>query len=659
MKKILLALLILSSFVFGEAGAIIGSAPTYIKSGSNYYKKGIPTFTGSKYTYNASPPPPYWLIESSNYDTFYIKEVTNLPPPNGDNLSYKLYNTYSYNRLSTSDCLSPNSIVNGECTAPPAPVCPTGAHNDTSLSGSPCVSNFEQLGKETFPNGNFLVSWADGANTFCDASTSLCSTYDKGMNNRLPNRYLNPEFNPDGSIKYIGALPNETPIKGFTDFILEPIGNAVGKTLQFMGFSLLFAGTGNGALIYDTIGAGVGLNFLNPAVTTGTGLVLLGNSMVTPDNVITTTPSSPDVKVTLVDKTPATKVNNLSSFSPDGIYTQRQITEAGASTIWDNAGGSGKLPPTALVLGSDIIYPINKPSKAIVNTPDAVLFVETKPDNSSIITEIKKQDIANTVNNNADLPVTQKVIQPEKISNDGKITQTQDTFNGLVSPRITATPIGITPPTNSFEGLSKTTGLPEVVDYNPRTGTKDGNLYSTATGLKVGSGAGTGAGASTGAPTKDPSGALTGTTDLSGVTGRLDKISNQLTKLNDAFSQTETPSAVPDVLNPIDNSKTDGLLDTFTTAWGTAKGNVDTLATAISNGKDTVSGGFSLNLSTGYIETCPYTAILDFDNGHTYELPIDFCKIFSPLKPILSIFFNILFQLMIITFSFKSFIRLV
>ena len=38
-----------------------------------------------------------------------------------------------YNKETTPTCLSPNTIVNGECVAPAIPTCVTGSHYDTTL----------------------------------------------------------------------------------------------------------------------------------------------------------------------------------------------------------------------------------------------------------------------------------------------------------------------------------------------------------------------------------------------------------------------------------------------------------------------------------------------------------------------------------------------
>ena len=324
---------------------------------------------------------------------------------------------------------------------------------------------------------------------------------------------------------------------------------------------------------------------------------------------------------------------------PNTDMIAQKITSDSTNQDWKNL----------LSLGDVLTTSASNPNKALIDTPTDIKFVQKNPDGSVDQTILKKADLINTATNNTDLSITQKQTEPEKTSNDGKISQKEVTTEKFLDP------------TNQNIELSKRTGLPLIVDYNPRTGLKDGQTYNTDTGQPVGTGTSTGL-PSTGTITPGAVAIAQGgsaSVDMSGVTGRLDKISNQLTKVNDALSAKDTPEAIPAVDNPIDNSKTDGLIDTFKTAWGTAKGNVDTLTSTISNAKDTVSGGFSLNLASGGIETCPYTATLDFDNGHTYEFPIDFCKIFSPLKPILSIFFNILFQLMILTFSFKSFVRLV
>lgn len=270
-------------------------------------------------------------------------------------------------------------------------------------------------------------------------------------------------------------------------------------------------------------------------------------------------------------------------------------------------------------VGDTIITSNSNPNKAIIDTSSAIKFEQKNPDGSILETIIQKSDISSTSLNNTDLNFQISTVS-NNINNDGTTTKTViPTLQGSVSSST-----GTTTSTNS------TTGITTIVT-NPTTGT------------------------STTAATTSPSG--TGTIDLSGVTARLDKISNQLTAVNN-FNSSLKDATASQVSNPIDNEKGQGLIDTFSTSWNNIKADFDRITVMTDEATSTINNGFSLSLATGVVSECPY--ISDFDYvASTAPIPVDLCKVFSPLRSTLYVLFTLLFQFFLISFAFKSLIKLV
>lgn len=543
--------------------------------------------------------------------------------------------------------------ADGKCVG----TCPTGAKYDTTLKT--CVSNYDVLSKNTFDNGNFIVSWADGASTYCDVSESKCITHDKNWN-VIPNRYLNPEFNPDGTVKYAGILPDSLPTSSWAgaayDALGKPLVDVAGRFLQAFGMGLALSATGGGYVVSDS----PGLNALNPFAVVGAGIFTLGSAMVTPDDVTTAVPNGSDavqVKVSNNTGTSFTPLDTVASsapadgtpvFTPDGVYTYRQITDANLKTIWDTASGVGTLPPTALVRGSDIIYPTNNPNTALINSPTQIEIVKTSPDNSAQSVVVNKADLANTANSGTDLPYTVKDYAPPVINNDGTKTQP-----------VTSTPSSMSPSTGIGTSTNPTTG--QTTTANPATGTNNAGM-SNGTNI-----------------------------DLSGVTGRLDGLANQLTALNGKAdtgngllgdikantgaiaSNTASMKGSLANMSNLMSQTSDGLteqtwnnsipsdysvFDTWKTAWTNMKGDIDSVSSKGTELKELVSGDLELNLIDPAMMQCPYNANLDLVFS---QIPIsfDFCSVLSPFRPVIYNMFYLFFVFNIIYVSLKTLVRLV
>lgn len=616
--------------------------PTYVQYNGIIYKYvGTFTWSDTPSAYNAlSDYDGYKISLSSNgYLDLYLQT----------GFSSGLIRATRYHYFVSTDCVAPKTIVNGQCVDP-TPTCIAGSKYDSILKT--CVSNFEVLSKNTFDNGNFIVSWADGASTYCDVSESKCITHDKNWN-VIPNRFINSEFNMDGTVKYTGSVPESLPVSSWAgaayDAFGKPLVNVAGEFLQAFGMGLALSATGGGYVVSES----PGLNALNPFAVVGAGIFTLGSAMVTPDDVATAVPTGSDaVQVKIVNNsgTSFTPLDTVASsapsdgtpvFTPNGVYTYRQITDANLKTIWDSAAGQGTLPPTALVRGSDIIYPTNNPNTALINSPTQIEIVKTSPDNSAQSVVINKADLANTANNGTDLPYVFKDYAVPVINNDGTKTQS-----------VSSTPSAMSPSTGVGTSTNPTTGA--TTTANPASGTNNAGM-SNGTNI-----------------------------DLSGVTGRLDGIANQLTALNGKSDTTNnnlgaivsnTASMKGSLANMSNlmSQQSDGLseqvwnndmptdhsvFDTWKTAWTNFKGDIDSVSLKGDELKQLVSGELSLNFIDSSMLQCPYSANLDLVFS---QIPIsfDFCSVLSPFRPVIYNMFYLFFVFNIIAGSFKILLRLV
>ncbi|KIM03141.1 MAG: hypothetical protein KU29_12640 [Sulfurovum sp. FS06-10] len=314
----------------------------------------------------------------------------------------------------------------------------------------------------------------------------------------------------------------------------------------------------------------------------------------------------------------ATPSDGTPAMTPNGAYTQKQVTEANLKTIWDNAAGVGKLPPNALVLGSDIIHPTNNPNTAIINTPDTIKFVETKPDNTSTVIEVAKTALAQTATNNTNLPFTKTDYQAPMINNDGTVSQASTTSQGEAEAL------------RDYITMTAQSGVTGVYGA-------DGSSPKTPTGSP--------------APITTPSG--TGSIDLSGVNQRLDLIRNQLTKINEGFS-----SDIETHANNIPSDTSVVKWTTYESTWNNLLSSIDSVGSKVSEVQSLFQNGFTLNLTGGIVTTCQHTFTLNLTGTDT-PINVDFCKVLSPFRPVIYTFFYLFFVASIIMFSFKIMIRMV
>lgn len=636
--------MIFSSLAFSQV------APTYILYNSTYYVRSyvqneikdmsskLPTSAYSNYQ-----------TPSSNIPNLTIYEVDSLTDlgtvvESGTTFYYYMRRWVVY-IPKTTDC-SNGIITNGECVASTL-TCETGSHVDSDLNL--CMGDYNQT-KTTFDNGNFIVYFSDGAEMYCDVSEEKCITHDKNFN-VIPNRFLNPNLNPDGTVKDNGLIPDSLPVSSWLstayDAYGKPVTNAAGQFFQALGWVIAYESTGDGSFVISP----TGLNSLNPFAVLGSGLFTLGSAMVTPDDVVIATPTNTDNGVTVnVSSNSGVSFDQLSTvasstpesgtpvFSKNGIYTQRQITEANLKTVWDNAAGFGKMPATALILGSDIIFPTNSPSTALINSPTQIEIVKTSPDNTAQSIVVNKADLANTASSGTDLPYTVKDYKAPVINNDGTVTQAT-----------TSTPSSTSPSNGNTTSTNPTTGQTTTTPSSSLNGTAN-----TSDGKSIDLNGVTGRLDSLGKQLEKGNGLLeTGNGLLSGIKGNTDSMKGSLNGIENTLNIFKNTSgfSADTIEHNIPNVPSE--IDSWETTYNNLKSDFDNVSSTVDELKSLVNGApLTLNLSRGSVTTCLYSQDVDFVYFNV-PFEMDLCAVFSPFSSVIYLFTYFSLMISIVFFAFK------
>lgn len=272
-----------------------------------------------------------------------------------------------------------------------------------------------------------------------------------------------------------------------------------------------------------------------------------------------------------------------------------------------------------------VFYKPNDPSYFVASNSDAVSVVKVNPDGSAQKAEFQKNDLQNTANHNTDLPVKQTITPAPKINPDGTTTQIPDITQSTVSPN-----------SNTSTNTSQSTGTPIIAPY----GKGDKNTTAPATPAPP-----------------NPDGSPNGyNIDLGGVTTRLERISNQLTKMNnrndelDKIGDNAYAHGIPTGgTSPYDWTSHQATFENLKSTIDDLNGQADEIKALFQN-------GFTLNLSGTPVDTCPYNSTIDLD-GRSIAVSFDLCKTFSPMRPLFHGFFYIFFVFVITSFGVKSILR--
>ena len=583
---------------------------------------------------------------SGKYSDGSLKVVCNVSLiTNSDNSISNKISYYHYFTTYIPTCTADEELIAGICV-PKCPTgqtvgtdgicagtCSTGSHWDYNATIPSCVGDIKYGEKLQHDSGAFHVLYEDGALMYCRTDGKCLTTDSSGE--VIPNRY------------YAGGIPEAPNV--YSDLLNDALtltGNLVGKTLQIAGYTIGVSSSGFGILLSeDNPVAGA----INPGVLAGASLVSLGNLLVTNNEKIITTPtdSGNAVKVYFNDST--TNNASITDSAPadgskatvpnsNGVTVQKLYSEETLKQYQNSWAGQGELGATVLSAADQV-------QLSILETQNQIKAIQKTSETTATVTEINKSDIANTVANGTDLPYTQKQVT-QTINNDGTVTTKTNTTVGTVATA-----------TNTNTNTNGTTG--QTTSANPSTGTSTANS-SNGTSF-----------------------------DLSGVTSRLDGLGKQLTKLNgtaetgngllgDIKSNTASASSslnsIQGSLNTIKNDmeRTDiplishnipkdtsgGDWNTWKATWDNIKSSLDSVKDQTDSFKSLFQNGFTLNLTGGSIQQCPYSKTVDF-GFFTFPLSIDICEFLSPFRSVFYALFYLIFLRDILIFSFKMFMRMV
>lgn len=603
MKKIILFLMFLSTFSLAELTHLnhVSGSNFVSDAGDSFYSLGGLAATHVESFGVPKDPCDDFYYVGGGFMVFY-------------SCTQRGYYKYYMNPI-TPLCTPPQIMQGGVCVNPNPPQCGEGTYlNPATLS---CAPTYPIADEETLESGSKNIIFEDGAMMIVNPDGTAVTFSPDGE--KIPNRLYN------GSIPQVGYLSESKNIgvNGSDFFSVNPLG-------IFLKSSALFA-IQNTALLWH---------------------YAMSNQKETANgDVVDFKPTMNGVAVNISQKA----FDNIDFSEYENKATTTPQSVPNSDLAYKKLSDAEILQFLGATKEDTVFYKPNDPSYFVASNSDSVSVVKANPDGSAQKVEFQKNDLQNTANNNTDLTAVKKDIAPQKITADGKIQQIQ-----------TSTPMSVSPANNFPQTTNPSTGLPDYVDYDPRTGLKDGKIYSTATGKAVTDangipiGTGTGAapdGVSPKAPiTPNPDG--TGSNiNLSGVTSRLDKISNQLTKQNERNEQLDKivgnafAHPLPTQTSPYDWTS-------YQSTFENLKSTIDDLNGQAEEIKALFQNGFTLNLSGSPVDTCPYNSTIDLD-GRAIAVSFDLCKTFSPMRPLLYGFFYIFFVSSITFFGVKSILRFV
>lgn len=460
MKKIILALMLLTSFAFSAITCEVVSGnkwqrPTdgkwfLLTSGTSYSTRRYnPNYFSIEYNQcsNFSWGALHSRLGGSSF--FLVKKVNNSSFSaeffEGNKVAIGLYDGHEEGYMT-----SPWDVIWSETTPPEPelPQCGEGTYlNPATLS---CAPIYPIADEETLESGSKNIIFEDGAMMIVNPDGTAVTFAPNGE--KIPNRLYN------GSIPEVGYLSESKNIgvNGSDFFTVNPLG-------IFLKSSALFA-IQNTALLWHYA--------MSDQKETANG------------DVVDFKPTMNGVAVNISQKA----FDNIDFSEYENKATTTPQSVPNSDLAYKKLSDAEILQFLGATKNDTVFYKPNDPSYFVASNSDSVSVVKANPDGSAQKVEFQKNDLQNTANNNTDLTAVKKDIAPQKISNDGKIQQTQ-----------TSTTMSVSPLNNFPKTTDEKTGLPIYVDYDPRTGLKDGKIYDTRTGQAVtdtnGNPIGTGTGA--------------------------------------------------------------------------------------------------------------------------------------------------------------------
>lgn len=587
MKKIILSLMLLTSFAFSQNYAISPgpvSVGQVIFLGNHYRIVTDSAYTTKDAFINGNTFTPAkddeWLYHSSD---FSIRHVTYRKTQEIHWLKdEKAYYTNWYASVG-GQCPSGTTLnSHGVCSSEPElPQCGEGTYlNPATLS---CAPTYPIADEETLESGSKNVIFEDGAMMIVNPDGTAVTFAPDGA--KIPNRLYN------GSIPEVGYL-SEFKNVGIGDsnfFTVNPLGIFLKSSAEFV--------IGNTALLWT--------KWLSDGKQTA-------NNDVVEFRPVSNSPTAVNISSVNFDNIDFSEYENKSSSTPQTVpntnMSYQKVTPENSQQF-----------PSAYE-GDTVFYKNNDTSNFVASNSSAVAVVKANPDGSSQKLEISKNDLQNTANHNTDLPVKQTITPAPKINADGTTTQIPEITQATVAPN-----------TNNSTNTNSTTGTPIIAPY----GKGDPNTKAPIS--------------------PNPSG--TGSNiDLGGVTSRLDRISNQLTKINNRNDEIDK-AVVADVQHGIPSVPAEW--DTWQTTWNNLRTDLDNVVTKADELKSLIEGEpLTLNLARGGVQSCPHTYSFDL-NGRNVQGSFDLCQVLAPARLAMYSIFYLVFVGTTLFFSVKILFRLV
>jgi len=508
----------------------------------------------------------------------------------------------------TSACIAPNyatvTYVKYNSVSPTKPsdsqICPDPSTVYDSVANA-CTPPLAPTitGELTLDTGTKIIHFSDESSMYVlPDGTALAWDID---GNEIPNR------------EYNGAVPALATFEENQAF--DPNSNKKYIDVSFNGLPV-FLIQKNGAAGFHgsqltpiaSIVSALGMMAVSPKTVSGTGDSIEMSPAPTPEH-----PNAKQLNVTKMnfDNVDFSEYENKATSTPQQIPDSNLLYEK----IMDATRQAQNFPSASL--GDTVIYENSNPSSYVNVNPNTLEVATVQPDKSVTEITFDKNSFENAYNSDTGILFSSTTISAPQINNDGSTSVTTTTTSqGFITSETTVT--------------TDANGSTSFVSTSPSVYNSGGGVTSV-----------------NGTPTN---------IDLSGVTTRLDKISNQLTKQNernDNLDKIDNGAFTHDI--PTDTSAGD--LSNYTSTLDTLQESIDDLITQGDTIKSLFENGFSPILTGGELTTCPYNSTISL-NGSDIPVSFDLCRSFAPMRPLLYTMFYLFFVVSMVGFSFKLLFRI-
>jgi len=564
----------------------------------------------------------YTATSISNSSYYYAPPVA-YPCQSNQNIVKPLYIGGSGHNILFSDVCAGGAFTENGYFFISVSSCPSGTVLDSNgVCSVPPPTETSRL-----IDGDLMaVHYSDNVYQACLKSTALCVTYNASTGAYLPNR-------PIDGVTY----NSPTDATNHKYMVLAGVGVAIGS----LGTAILTKNPTVAALgIAAAIHAGLYL--------TASPWIGLNTPYVSPD------PSSGSMKVSTMSESQYAALSGTTSSSVDGQTVTKSAPSSDGS--YSAISSSSSSTTVANVSPSGAAQIVTIPTSALTDAPSAAPSVS-----ASYPTTIPVEVVtvpAPTINADGSKNVPQPIYKAYDFTPN----------TSLFSPSTTITK-------SQWPNSEAMIGMVTRSSTSITSHQADANSSSSSTKN------------STSISTTDANGVTTtissGSSDLSGVTSRLDQMINQNTLLNG--TATGIGQYLTDTLSPkldgirSDLNATNAKLDSidhglnFNAAdavsaqqtiqdskdkmseWATAAENLgknyDDVKSQLEGVKSTISNGFANNLPITPVSTCAYHSNINFGFA-SVPFDMDICQTVSPLYPVFYFLFYLIFFISFLGLSF-------